>query len=73
MLFDLAYVPMPGESSASAAEITRHIRRIGIKRFVFGSDFNVLTPAREVKNLRRLGLSAEEWLSLEENCAPWAC
>jgi predicted TIM-barrel fold metal-dependent hydrolase len=71
LLFDLAYVPVPGEKSVE--ELARQIRRIGINRFLFGSDFNVLTPAGEVNNLRKLGLSDQEWQMLHQNCAPWAC
>lgn len=70
VLFDLSYVPAPRES---AARLTEQIRRIGIKRFLFGSDYNVLTPAHETKNLGRLGLTKEEWVTLRENCAPWVC
>jgi predicted TIM-barrel fold metal-dependent hydrolase len=73
LLFDLSYVPGPEESSADAHELAKEIRRIGIKRFLFGSDFNVLTPAEEIANLGKLGLSSEEWRILRQNCAPWAC
>jgi len=73
LLFDLAYVPVPGETRVSVEELARQIRRIGINRFLFGSDFNVLTPAGEVNNLRKLGLRDQEWQMLHQNCAPWAC
>jgi len=73
VLFDLSVVPATGESGEAASELMRQIRRIGIKRFLFGSDFNVLTPKEEIKRLRKLGLSGEEWKALEENCAPWVC
>ena len=73
VLFDLSYVPAPDEGQETVRALTEQIRRIGIKRFVFGSDFNVLTPAEEIKNLGRLGLTKEEWQTLKDNCAPWAC
>ncbi len=73
LFFDLSYVPGPDESSADAHKLAKEMRRIGIKRFLFGSDFNVLTPAEEIKNLRKLGLTREEWQVLRQNCAPWAC
>lgn len=73
VLFDLSFVPAPGETGEAASELTRQIRRIGIKRFLFGSDFNVLTPRKEIEYLSRLGLTREEWQRLRENCAPWAC
>jgi len=70
VLFDLSFVPAAGED---AAPLTQQVRRIGIKRFLFGSDFNVLTLPEEIKNLDRLGLTKEEWQTLRQNCAPWAC
>jgi predicted TIM-barrel fold metal-dependent hydrolase len=70
VLFDLSYVPAPRESPAA---LTEQIRRIGIKRFLFGSDYNVLTPEQEIKSLGKLGLTKEEWDTLRENCAPWVC
>jgi predicted TIM-barrel fold metal-dependent hydrolase len=73
VLFDLSFVPAPGESREDAAALTQQIRRIGMRRFLFASDFNVLTLDEEIKNLERLGLTKEEWQTLRENCAPWAC
>jgi predicted TIM-barrel fold metal-dependent hydrolase len=57
VLFDLSYVPAPDESPEAVAAIVREMRRIGLNRFLFASDFNVLTPAEEVSGLARLGLS----------------
>jgi predicted TIM-barrel fold metal-dependent hydrolase len=73
LLFDLSYVPAPQETPQAASAFAAQIRRIGIKRFLFGSDFNVLTPEEEIKNLGKLGLTEEEWRTLRENCAPWTC
>ncbi len=73
VLFDLSYVPAPHETAQSASEFTREIRRIGMQRFLFGSDFNVLTPKQEIEDLRKLGLTEQEWQTLQQNCAPWAC
>ena len=53
--------------------MVREMRRIGIRWFLFGSDYNVLTPAEEISALRRLGLTKEEERVVRENCAPWAC
>src|SRR5581483_2184754 len=61
VLFDLSYVPEPNETAQSASEFTREIRRIGMQRFLFGSDFNVLTPKQEIRDLRKLGLNEQEW------------
>jgi predicted TIM-barrel fold metal-dependent hydrolase len=73
VFFDLSYVPGPKEPSADVTELAKEIRRIGISRFLFGSDFNVLTSTQEIANLPKLGLAPEEWQILSQNCAPWAC
>jgi uncharacterized protein len=73
VLFDLAYVPAPDENDAAVNSLMRQIRRIGIGRFLFGSDFNVLSPSQEIAYLVRLGLTPDEENSLRGNCAPWAC
>ena len=46
VMFDLSYVPAPDESAAAAIGLMQQVRRIGISRFLFGSDFNVLTLER---------------------------
>lgn len=73
VLFDLSYVPAPDEGAPARAALLEQMRRIGMKRFLFGSDFNVLTPRQEIDDLRKLGLSDEEWRTISSNCAPWAC
>jgi predicted TIM-barrel fold metal-dependent hydrolase len=73
VLFDVSYVPDPKASSETLTAFAREMRRIGIKRFLFGSDFNVLTPAEEISNLKKLGLNEQEWETLQGNCAPWGC
>jgi uncharacterized protein len=72
VLFDLSYVPAPEESPQVAA-IAIEIRRIGIKKFLFGSDFNVQTPLKQIESLGKLGLTNEEMQNLRANCAPWTC
>jgi predicted TIM-barrel fold metal-dependent hydrolase len=73
VLFDLSYVSLPDATPQSAAAITQQMRRIGMNRFFFGSDFNEMTPQQTVKNLARLHLTDAEWKALQGNCAPWAC
>lgn len=73
LLFDLAYVPAPEENTAAVISLMRQVRRIGIERFLFGSDFNVLSPSQEIVYLARLGLTTDEESLLRRNCAPWAC
>jgi uncharacterized protein len=72
LLFDLSYVPAPQETPQVISALALQVRRIGIKRFLFGSDFNDLTPEEETKDLDRMGFTKEEWRTLKENCAPWA-
>lgn len=73
LLFDLSYVPGPGEDAVAARRLLGEIRRIGIDRFLFASDFSVQTPLASVARLRTLGLTAAEWERVAKACAPWAC
>jgi len=73
VLFDISYVPAPDERPEVAAALLAQMRRIGIKRFLFGSDFNVLTPLQQIKDIEKLRLTNGEMRTLEENCAPWVC
>ena len=73
VLFDLSYVPAPDATPQEAAAMLEQMRRIGMKRFLFGSDFNVLTPLQEIKDLEKLNLTTEELRTMQQNCAPWAC
>ena len=73
VLFDLSYVPAPDETHNATAALLKQMRRIGMKRFLFGSDFNVLTPLQEMKDIDKLGLTWDELQTLGRNCAPWAC
>lgn len=73
ILFDLSFVPAPGEDSAAVAALRIEIRRIGVKRFLFGSDFNVEFPLPAIDRLKLLDLNAAEFSTIQSNCAPWAC
>jgi uncharacterized protein len=73
VLFDISYVPAPDETRAMSAALAKEMRRIGMKRFLFGSDFNVLTPLEEIKGITKLGLTTGELQTLKHNCAPWVC
>jgi predicted TIM-barrel fold metal-dependent hydrolase len=59
--------------NGDSAALLEQIRRIGMKRSLFGSDFNVLTPLQEIKDIDKLGLTKPELRTLQQNCAPWAC
>ena len=69
VLFDLSYVPAPEEGDAAISSL--QMRRIGIDRFLFGSDYNVLTPAEAASFIERPGLTEENQDLLRHNCAPW--
>jgi predicted TIM-barrel fold metal-dependent hydrolase len=73
VLFDLSYVPAPDATPKAAGDVLEQMRRIGMQRFLFGSDFNVLTPRQQIKDMDKLGLTEKELQTLRENCAPWAC
>jgi predicted TIM-barrel fold metal-dependent hydrolase len=73
VLFDLSFVPGPDDSPADAKAYTEQIRRIGIQRFLFGSDFNVQMPTDAIRDLKKLELTPTEMQTLSQNCAPWAC
>ena len=73
VLFDLSYVPAPDGTPQEAAAMLEQMRRIGMKRFLFGSDFNVLTPLQQIQDIEKLNLTKEELRTLQQNCAPWAC
>jgi hypothetical protein len=72
-LFDLSYVPAPEEGEAVISALLLQMRRIGIDRFLFGSDYNVLTPAEAVSFIERLGLTEKQQEVLIKNCAPGVC
>ena len=73
VFFDISYVPAPDETPRVAAALLQLMRKIGMNRFLFGSDFNVLTPVEQIKDIEKLGLANQELQTLRQNCAPWAC
>jgi hypothetical protein len=73
VLFDVSYVPAPDDTPPGAAAVLEQMRRIGMKRFLFGSDFNVLSPSQEIKDIEKLRLTKEELQTLQQNCPPWVC
>ena len=73
VLFDISYVPAPDDTPQAANAVLDQMRRIGMNRFLFGSDFNVLTPLQEIKDIEKLRLTKEELRTLHQNCAPWVC
>jgi hypothetical protein len=56
VLFDLSYVPAPAETPQASAALIDQIRKIDMKRFLFGRDFNILTALQQIKDIDTLGL-----------------
>jgi predicted TIM-barrel fold metal-dependent hydrolase len=73
VMFDLSYVPAPEEGPDTVAALKQAMRRIGVERFLFGSDYNVLSPAAQLAALERLQLTEDEMRILRGNCADWVC
>ena len=71
--FDLSFVPLDGTDADGATALGAALRRIGIERLYFGSDFDVETPAAAQMRLRRIGLTPAELARIAGACAPWAC
>ena len=74
IIFDLASVVLPATTPEEAAELVALMRKIGLWRFVVGSDYDGHTP-KETDELDRekLPLSQQEWRSIVHNCVPWVC
>jgi predicted TIM-barrel fold metal-dependent hydrolase len=74
VLFDLSGVVTEATTPEEAAALVALMRRTGITRFVMGSDYDFATPRVTDKLSReKLPLSDEEWRTLAQSCAPWAC
>jgi predicted TIM-barrel fold metal-dependent hydrolase len=74
VLFDLAYVVSSSMTADEASDLVAQMRRIGIRRFVLGSDFDSDSPSAADDKMRtKLPLTDSEWRSIAERCAPWAC
>jgi predicted TIM-barrel fold metal-dependent hydrolase len=80
LVFDISGVVMPdeaaaalGSSDAQLALFTADMRRIGLDRFVIGSDWPAIGPIAPYFRLMRekLGLTEAEWTALCNNVAPY--
>jgi predicted TIM-barrel fold metal-dependent hydrolase len=74
VLFDLSGVVTSETTAEQARALAALMRKIGLTRFVMGSDYDFGTP-RATDDLARakLPLSALEWQRMVHNCAPWLC
>ena len=74
VLFDLAGVVTNETTQEEAAALVALMRSIGLARFVMGSDYDFATPrATDALAREKLPLSAQEWRTVAQTCAPWAC
>ena len=74
VLFDLAAVVTPETTSEEATALAALMRKIGLSRFVMGSDYDSFMPkATDELTRQKLPLSNDEWHTVARNCAPWAC
>lgn len=71
--FDLSFFPSPDASDAEVRQQMQEVRRIGVNRFLFASDFDVQTPQQQVALMARMHLTARELKIIRNNCAAWAC
>ena len=70
--FDIAAIDTDELSPGDLEALRDKIRRIGIDRVVFASDWDEAQPATYLESLKGgLGLSDAEWNQLLENEAPF--
>jgi predicted TIM-barrel fold metal-dependent hydrolase len=74
VLFDLSGVVSAATTTEEATALAALMRRIGLSRFLMGSDYDFSTP-RATDDLARakLPLANKEWQKIARNCAPWTC
>ncbi len=73
LYFDLSFFVSKGEDPTAAAQLVAEMRRIGVDRFLFASDFDVQTVAQAEAAVDSLGLSPAERAVVARSCAPWVC
>ena len=74
VIFDLASVITPTTTAQDAAHLVALMRKIGLSRFVVGSDYDGTTPkTTDELDREKLPLSAQEWRAVVRNCVPWVC
>jgi predicted TIM-barrel fold metal-dependent hydrolase len=74
VVFDLASVVSAKTTARQAADLVELMRKIGLSRFVVGSDYDGVTPkATDELDREKLPLSEAEWRTLVQSCVPWVC
>ncbi|MBK8006410.1 MAG: amidohydrolase family protein [Gemmatimonadetes bacterium] len=73
LYFDLSYFVWKDEDAAAVAQLLVEVRRIGVERFFFASDFDVQTVVAAAAAVDSLPLTPEERAVVARSCAPWVC
>jgi predicted TIM-barrel fold metal-dependent hydrolase len=74
VMFDMSEAFTTKSTAQDVAAYVAVMRKIGLSRFLTGSDYNAHTP-KFVDEMDRhlLPLSQSEWQAIARNCAPWVC
>lgn len=73
LYFDLSFFAWKNEDSTAVAQLMTEVRRIGVARFFFASDFDVQTVLQAEAAVDSLGFTPEERAVVARGCAPWVC
>jgi predicted TIM-barrel fold metal-dependent hydrolase len=74
VLFDISEAVTEKTTADDAAALVAVMRKIGLSRFLPGSDFDGRSSKTADELFReKLPLSAAEWRTVARNCAPWVC
>ena len=74
VMFDISECITDKTTAEDAAALVDTIRKIGLTRFLPGSDFDGSTPKlADELDRRLLPFTQNEWHTIARNCAPWIC
>jgi hypothetical protein len=74
VMFDISEAITAKTTALDAAALVAVMRKIGLSRFLPGSDFDGRTSKVADEEFRQiLPLSQAEWRTVARNCAPWVC
>jgi predicted TIM-barrel fold metal-dependent hydrolase len=74
VIFDVSECITAKTTAEDATALVGVMRKIGVSRFLTGSDFDANQP-KLVDELERrmLPFTQDEWRTIARNCAPWVC
>jgi len=74
LMFDVSECITEKTTAQDAAALVAVMRKIGLFRFLPGSDFDVTTPkVADELDRRKLPFTQDECRMVARNCAPWVC